>query len=81
MIFQFYHLLPELNALENVCLPARMAHPEFIVNLIVLVMAILGATSFQAVSLAVIVNGGLITSSLLTLFVLPAIYAWFSRAR
>ena len=24
-IFQAYHLLPELNALENVCLPARMA--------------------------------------------------------
>jgi lipoprotein-releasing system ATP-binding protein len=24
-IFQFYHLLPELDALENVCLPARMA--------------------------------------------------------
>jgi lipoprotein-releasing system ATP-binding protein len=25
MIFQAYHLLPELDALENVCLPARMA--------------------------------------------------------
>jgi len=24
-IFQSYHLLPELDALENVCLPARMA--------------------------------------------------------
>ncbi len=24
-IFQAYHLLPELNALENVCLPARLA--------------------------------------------------------
>jgi ABC-type lipoprotein export system ATPase subunit len=24
-IFQFYYLLPELDALENVCLPARMA--------------------------------------------------------
>ena len=24
-VFQAYHLLPELNALENVCLPARMA--------------------------------------------------------
>jgi ABC-type lipoprotein export system ATPase subunit len=24
-IFQAYHLLPELNALENVCIPARMA--------------------------------------------------------
>src|SRR3979490_3440234 len=24
-IFQAYHLLPELDALENVCLPARMA--------------------------------------------------------
>ncbi|HSY43233.1 MAG TPA: ABC transporter ATP-binding protein, partial [Candidatus Acidoferrum sp.] len=24
-IFQSYHLLPELNALENVCLPARIA--------------------------------------------------------
>lgn len=29
-IFQAYHLLPELTALENVCLPARMArvHPK-----------------------------------------------------
>ena len=25
LIFQSYHLLPELDALENVCLPARMA--------------------------------------------------------
>lgn len=25
LVFQAYHLLPELNALENVCLPARMA--------------------------------------------------------
>jgi ABC-type lipoprotein export system ATPase subunit len=25
-IFQAYHLLPELDALENVCLPARVAH-------------------------------------------------------
>ena len=25
LIFQAYHLLPELDALENVCLPARMA--------------------------------------------------------
>jgi ABC-type lipoprotein export system ATPase subunit len=24
-IFQAYYLLPELDALENVCLPARMA--------------------------------------------------------
>ena len=24
-VFQAYHLFPELNALENVCLPARMA--------------------------------------------------------
>ena len=27
-IFQAYHLLPELTALENVCLPARMARAE-----------------------------------------------------
>src|SRR5258706_10676197 len=27
-IFQAYHLLPELTALENVCLPARMARKE-----------------------------------------------------
>jgi predicted ABC-type transport system involved in lysophospholipase L1 biosynthesis ATPase subunit len=25
LVFQAYHLLPELNALENVCLPGRMA--------------------------------------------------------
>ncbi len=25
LVFQSYHLFPELNALENVCLPARMA--------------------------------------------------------
>jgi lipoprotein-releasing system ATP-binding protein len=25
-IFQFYHLLPELNVLENVCLPGMVAH-------------------------------------------------------
>lgn len=25
LVFQAYHLFPELNALENVCLPARMA--------------------------------------------------------
>src|SRR5438552_7306250 len=27
-IFQAYHLLPELDALENVCLPARMARMD-----------------------------------------------------
>jgi ABC-type lipoprotein export system ATPase subunit len=27
-IFQAYHILPELDALENVCLPARMARLE-----------------------------------------------------
>ena len=30
-IFQAYHLLPELDALENVCLPARMARTSAIV--------------------------------------------------
>jgi cobalt-zinc-cadmium resistance protein CzcA len=41
----------------------------------------LGSGSDIQRPLAVIVNGGLITSSLLTLFVLPAIYSWFSGAR
>jgi predicted ABC-type transport system involved in lysophospholipase L1 biosynthesis ATPase subunit len=29
-IFQAYHLLPELDALENVCIPARMARVGFV---------------------------------------------------
>lgn len=29
LIFQAYHVLPELDALENVCLPARMARVDF----------------------------------------------------
>ncbi|MGH7730247.1 MAG: efflux RND transporter permease subunit, partial [Candidatus Eiseniibacteriota bacterium] len=29
--------------------------------------------------LATVVIGGLVTSTLLTLFVLPAIYSWFAR--
>ena len=41
----------------------------------------LGSGSDIQRPLAVIVNGGLVTSSLLTLFVLPAIYGWFSGAR
>jgi cobalt-zinc-cadmium resistance protein CzcA len=41
----------------------------------------LGSGSDIQRPLAVIVNGGLITSSLLTLFVLPAIYGWVSGAR
>jgi ABC-type lipoprotein export system ATPase subunit len=28
-VFQAYHLLPELNALENVCLPAKIARTNF----------------------------------------------------
>lgn len=28
-VFQAYHLLPELSALENVCLPARMSRASF----------------------------------------------------
>ncbi len=39
----------------------------------------LGAGSDIQRPLAVIVNGGLITSTLLTLFVLPSVYGWFSR--
>lgn len=30
-IFQAYHLLPELSALENVCLPARMARKSAVI--------------------------------------------------
>jgi cobalt-zinc-cadmium resistance protein CzcA len=31
--------------------------------------------------LAVVVVGGLVTSTLLTLLVLPALYGWFARAK